>query len=321
MKAAVYYENGGPEVLRYEDVPDPVCHPKGVILRVEAIAIEGGDTLNRFGGPLVTKPHIVGYQAAGEIIEVGAEVTHLKVGQKVATVNNFGSHAALRSVPARNCWPVPEGYDIAKASAIPVTFGTAHDCLFEYGRMKAGEIVLVQAGASGVGVAAIQLARRAGAKMILATASSDARLERLKPLGMDAGINYREHEVPREVRRLTDNHGADVVVDSVGGSTLQGSINSLAYRGRVSMVGAAGREPMVVDVGSMMGGNRSLSGVFLGAEIMTDRVHDMIQGLIDDAAQGQLEVVIDRTFHLSEAAAAHGYIESRAAVGRVVLVP
>ena len=179
MKAAVYYENGGPEVLRYEDVPDPACHPKGVIIRVEAIAIEGGDTLNRFGGPLVTKPHIVGYQAAGEIIEVGAEVTHLKVGQKVATVNNFGSHAALRSVPARNCWPVPEGYDIAKASAIPVTFGTAHDCLFEYGRMKAGEIVLVQAGASGVGVAAIQLARRAGAKMILATASSDERLERL----------------------------------------------------------------------------------------------------------------------------------------------
>ena len=122
MKAAVYYENGGPEVLRYEDVPDPACHPKGVILRVEAIAIEGGDTLNRFGGPLVTKPHIVGYQAAGEIIEVGAEVTHLKVGQKVATVNNFGSHAALRSVPARNCWPVPEGYDIAKASAAGADF-------------------------------------------------------------------------------------------------------------------------------------------------------------------------------------------------------
>lgn len=260
MKAAVFYENGGPAVLRYEDVKDPACHPKGVIIRVEAIAIEGGDTLNRFGGPLVTRPHIVGYQAAGEIIEVGSEVTHLKVGQKVATVNNFGSHAALRSVPARNCWPVPDGYDIAKASAIPVTFGTAHDCLFEYGRMKAGEIVVVQAGTSGVGVAAIQLAHWAGAKMILATASSDERLERLKALGMDAGINHRVHEVPREVRRLTDNHGADVVVDLVGGSTLQGSINSLAYRGRVSMVGAAGREPMVVDVGSMMGGNRGLSG-------------------------------------------------------------
>jgi NADPH2:quinone reductase len=321
MKAAVYYENGGPEVLKYEDVPDPQLHPKGVIIKVEAIAIEGGDTLNRWRGPLMTNPHVVGYQAAGEIIAVGEEVTHLRVGQKVATVNNWGSHAALRSVPARNCWPIPDGYDVQKAAAIPVTFGTAHDCLFEYGRMKAGETVLVQAGASGVGVAAIQLAKRAGAGLILATASSDERLEKLKRLGLDQGINYVKNEVPKEVMRLTDNKGAHVVVDSVGGATLQGSINSLAYRGRVSMVGAAGREPMVVDVGSMMGGNRSLSGVFLGAEIMTDRVHDMIQTLIEDAAKGELEVVIDKVFPLSDAAGAHAYIESRAAVGRVVLVP
>jgi NADPH2:quinone reductase len=321
MKAAVYYENGGPEVLKYEDAPDPQLHPKGVIIRVEAIAIEGGDTLNRFGGALVTRPHIVGYQAAGEIIEVGAEVDNLKVGQKVATVNNFGSHAELRSVPARNCWVIPDGYDVKMAAAIPVTFGTAHDCLFEFGRMRKGETVLVQAGASGVGVAAIQLARRAGAGLILATASSDERLEKLKRLGLDHGINYKTHEVAKEVMRLTDNKGANVVVDSVGGSTLQGSINSLAYRGRVSMVGAAGREPMRVDVGSMMGGNRSLSGVFLGAEIMTDRVHDNIQQLIDDAAKGELEVVIDKVFPLSDAAGAHAYIESRAAVGRVVMVP
>lgn len=321
MKAAVYYENGGPEVLKYEEIPDPQCHPKGVIIKVEAIAIEGGDTLSRWRGQLMTNPHVVGYQASGEIIEIGSEVTHLKVGQKVATLNSWGSHAALRAVPARNCWPVPDGFDMKKAAAIPVTFGTAHDCLFEFGRMKAGETVLVQAGASGVGVAAIQLAKRAGAGLILATASSDERLERLKPLGLDHGINYSRDDVVKEVKRLTDNKGADVIVDSVGGPTLQGSINALAYRGRVSMVGAAGREPMVVDVGSMMGGNRTLSGVFLGAEIGTDRVHDNIQQLIEDAAKGELEVVIDKVFSLSDAAAAHAYIESRAAVGRVVMVP
>ena len=208
-----------------------------------------------------------------------------------------------------------------KAAAIPVTFGTAHDCLFEFGRLQKGETVLVQAGASGVGVAAIQLAKRGGAGLILATASSDERLEKLKRLGMDHGINYLTHEVPKEVMRLTNNKGANVIVDSVGGPTLQGSINSLAYRGRVSMVGAAGREPMRVDVGSMMGGNRTLSGVFLGAEIMTDRVHDNIQQLINDAAAGELEVVIDKVFPLSDAAGAHAYIESRAAVGRVVMVP
>lgn len=320
MKAAVYYENGGPEVLKYEDAPDPACYPGGVVIRVEAVAIEGGDVLNRFGGALVTHPHIVGYQAAGTIIEVGDQVAHLKVGQRVATVNAFGSHAELRSVPARNAWPVPDGFDIKKAAAIPVTFGTAHDCLFEFGKLQAGETVLVQAGASGVGVAAIQLAKRAGAR-VLATGSSSERLERLKPLGLDEGINYREEDVAKAVMRLTDNKGVNLVVDSVGGATLAGSIASLAYRGRVSMVGNAGREPMTVDVSSLMGGNRSLTGVFLGAEIMTDRAHDNIQRLIDEAGRGELEVVIDREFPLSEAAAAHAYIESRAAVGRVVLVP
>lgn len=320
MKAAVYYENGSPEVLKYEDVPDPVCHPKGVVIRVLAVSIEGGDTLNRWRGPLVTRPHIVGYQAAGEIVEVGSEVTHLKVGQKVATCDGFGSHAELRPVPARNCWPIPDSLDPRHASVIPVAFGTAHDCLFEFGRLKAGETVLVQAGASGVGLAAIQLAKRAGAR-VLATASSDARLEKLKAYGLDHGINYTKEAVPEAVMKFTDKKGINLVVDSVGGPTLQGSILSLGYRGRVSMVGQAGREPMVVDVGSLMGKNASLSGVFLGAEIMTDRAHDMIQGLIEDAARGEIQVVIDREFPLSEAAAAHAWIESRQAVGRVLLIP
>jgi NADPH2:quinone reductase len=320
MKAAVYYENGNPDVLKYEDVPDPVCHPKGVVIRVEAVSIEGGDTLNRWRGPLLSKPHIVGYQAGGEIVQVGSDVANLKVGQKVTTVFGDGSHAALRAVPARNAWPVPAGFDIKLASAIPVPFGTADDCLFEFGHLKAGETVLVQAGASGVGVAAIQLAKRAGATVI-ATASSDERLERLKPLGMDHGINYRTSDVAKSVMKLTDRKGVNLVVDPVGGATLQSSILSLAYRGRLSMVGAAGREAMTVDVSSLMAGNRSLTGVFLGAEIATDRAHNMIQRLVDEAARGEYKVVIDRTFPLSEAAAAHAYIESRQAVGRVLLIP
>ena len=320
MKAAVYYENGTPEVFKYEDVADPVCHPKGVVIRVEAVSIEGGDTLNRWRGPLLSKPHIVGYQAGGEIVQVGAEVDNLRVGQKVTTVFNFGSHAALRAVPARNAWPVPAGFDIKLASAIPVPFGTADDCLFEFGHLKKGETVLVQAGASGVGVAAVQLAKRAGATVI-ATASSDERLERLKPLGMDHGINYRRDDVAKSVMKLTDRKGADLVVDPVGGSTLQSSIMSLAYRGRLSMVGAAGREAMTVDVSPLMAGNRSLTGVFLGAEIATDRAHNMIQRLVDEAARGEYKVVIDKTFPLKEAAAAHAYIESRQAVGRVLLIP
>ena len=320
MKAAVYYENGSPDVLKYEDVPDPALEPGGVLIRVEAVSIEGGDTLNRLGGPLVTRPHIVGYQAAGTIIDVGEGVTHLKRGQRVATLNAFGSHAELRAVNARTVWAVPDELDIKLASIIPVTFGTADDCLFEFGRLKAGETVLVQAGASGVGIAAIQLAKRAGATVI-ATASSAERLERLKPYGLDHGIDYRANDVVQEVMRITDSKGVNLVVDPVGGETLQTSIGSLAYRGRISMVGAAGRDGQRADVSSLMMGNRSLTGVFLGAEIATDRVHDMINRHIADVAAGRLVSVIDREFGLSDAAGAHAYIESRKAVGRVLLIP
>ena len=320
MKAAVYYENGPPSVLKYEDVADPVCLPQGIVIKVEAVSIEGGDTLNRAGGELTTRPHIVGYQAAGTVIEVGSEVTDFKVGDRATTVNFAGSHAELRSVFARTAWHVPDNLDIRQAAAIPVPFGTADDCLFEFGHLQSGQTVLVQAGAGAVGIAAIQLAKRAGATVI-ATASSDARLARLKEFGLDHGINYTTQDLVAEVKRLTDNKGVNLVVDPVGGTTLQKSLDSLAYRGRVSLVGQAGRDPAKVDVSAMMGGNQTLSGVFLGAEIFSDRVHDNIQRHINDAAAGKLKVVIDKTFALKDAAAAHEYIESRQAVGRVLLIP
>jgi NADPH2:quinone reductase len=321
MKAAVYYEGGGPEVLKYEDVPDPVCDRKGILIRVEAISIEGGDTLSRLWGAMPAgKPHVVGYQAAGEVIEVGTEVDAFKVGQKVATSNSHGSHAELRAVPARGAWAIPDGFDVGKASVIPIPFGTAHECLFEFAHLTAGETVLVQAGASGVGVAAIQLAKRAGAR-VLCTASSDEKLARLVPLGMDHGINYRRDNLLEEVRRLTGGKGVDVVLDCVGGPTLQTSIETLGMRGRVTFIGGAGREQAKLNVAPLMMGNRSLIGVWLGAEMAGDRVYDLIQSLIAECARGELQVLIDRTFKLSEAAAAHAYIESRKAVGRVLLIP
>jgi NADPH2:quinone reductase len=320
MKAAVYYENGPPGVFKYEDVADPVCPDEGIIIKVEAVSIEGGDTLNRARGELTSIPHIVGYQAAGTIIEIGSKVTTLKPGQRVTTVNFNGSHAEKRAVFARTAWPVPDSMDIKTAAAIPVPFGTAHDCLFEFGRLKAGETVLVQAGAGAVGLASIQLAKRAGATVI-ATASSEEKLERLREYGMDHGINYRTQDLVAEVKRLTDNRGADVIVDSVGGSTLQKSILSLAYRGRVSTVGDAGREDVRLDTSTMRAGNQSLTGVFLGAEIFTDRVNNNIAKMIEDIAKGDLKVVLDKSFPLKDAAAAHEYIESRKAFGRVTLTP
>ena len=320
MKAAVYYETGPPEVLRYEDVPDPVCSPGSVLIDVEAISIEGGDTLNRAGGMMAGTPHIVGYQCAGTITEVGEGVTDRTVGQKVVATMMFGSHAERVAVPSLVTWPIPDGADVVACACVPVAWGTAHDCLFEFGRLQQGETVLVQAGAGGLGLAAIQLAKRAGAT-VLATASSEERLSRLHEYGMDTGIDYSQDGWVDAVRKATDGRGVDLAVDSVGGKVLAGSVQCLAYRGRCITVGNAGRDPQPLDVGVLAMGNQSITGVFLGAEIATPRAQAMIGALVDDVAAGRLRVVVDRTFPLAEAAEAHAFIESRQAVGRVVLVP
>ena len=124
MKASVYYENGGPDVFRYEEVPEPECQPDGIVIRVEAVSIEGGDTINRQQGALAAKPHIVGYQAAGEVVQVGAAVDHFKVGDRAVTVAPFGSHAELRAVPARAAWLLPKGMDVMSAAVIPIPGGS-----------------------------------------------------------------------------------------------------------------------------------------------------------------------------------------------------
>src|SRR3954452_2971944 len=161
VKAAVIYENGGPDVLRYEDVPDPECPDGCVLIDAEAISIEGGDLLARAGGDLPRVPHVVGYLSAGTIAEVGAGVEDRAVGDRVVALNAFGSHAAKRAVPAMVTWPIPDGLDAAAAACIPVAFGTAYECLFTAGNLEAGQTVLVHAGAGGVGMAAIQLAKQA----------------------------------------------------------------------------------------------------------------------------------------------------------------
>ncbi|MEO6467933.1 MAG: zinc-binding dehydrogenase [Acidimicrobiia bacterium] len=320
MRAAVYYETGSPDVFRYEEVPDPACFPGGVLIQVEAVSIEGGDTLNRLGGEMPAVPHIVGYQCAGTIIEVGDGVTDRQVGQRVVASSFYGSHAEKFATLAMMTWPIPDGADLVACACVPIAFGTASDCLFEFGRLQAGETVLIQAGAGGVGTAAIQLAKRAGAT-VLATASSAERLERLRELGMDHGIDYTKAGWVDDVRTASGGWGVNVVVDSVGGKILDGSIACLAPRGRAISVGSAGRDPQLLDISNLAPGNRSLTGVFFGAEIGTDRTQKLITDLIADVASGALKVVLDRTFPLSEAAAAHEYIESRQAVGRVVLIP
>src|SRR5438105_13598668 len=227
MKAAVIYENGGPDVLRYEDVPDPECPGGCVLIDVDAISIEGGDLLARAGSPPASVPHIVGYLSAGTVVEVGAGVEDRAVGERVVTLNAAGSHASKRVTPAMSTWPIPAGLDAAPAACIPVAFGTAQECLFTAGNLEAGQTVLIHAGAGGVGMAAIQLAKQAGATVI-STASSDEKLARLKPLGLDHGINYANESFVDRTKELTDGKGVSVAIDSIGGQNLVDSVGVLA---------------------------------------------------------------------------------------------
>ena len=244
------------------------------------------------------------------------------MGDRVTTVGLDGSHAALRTVAEPFCWVVPDGVTTEQAACVPVPFGTADDCLFEFGRLQPGQTALIHAGAGGVGIAAIQMAKRAGAT-VLATASSGPRLDRLAELGLDHGIDYRTLDFVSEVRRLTEGKGADVIVDSIGGPTLQKSLLCLAYRGRCITFGDAGREPGgKLDISTMRANNQALIGYFLGAELfLGTRAHAMIARLLDDVASGALKVIIDRRFALEQAGEAHAYIESRQAFGRVLLIP
>lgn len=322
MKAAVYSENGGPEVLRYEDVPDPRVRAGEVLLRVAAVSVQGGDLLHRQLVPFETAPHVVGYQAAGTVAAVGEGVTSVREGQRVVAFMPEGSHAELATAAEGHVYPVPDELDLRLAAGIPVEFGTADECLFEFGGLRAGETVLVQAASSGVGLAAVQLAKAAGAT-VLGTASSDNKLARLADYGLDHGINYRSSDVVAEVMRRTGDRGVDLVVDPVGGRTLEGSVGALAYRGRISWVGQAGRDEQQPQLGPLMFKNASLNGVYLGGEFehAPERTRSVIERLIGRVAAGELTVVLDREFPLAEAAEAHRYIESRVAFGRVLLIP
>lgn len=322
MKAAVYYENGGPEVFRIEEVALPACTPNGILIRAAYISIEGGDLISRELIPPPSTPHIVGYQCAGEVVEVGAEVTNFKVGQNVVAIAPSGSHAEYVVAPADQTWIVPDGLSLDVASAIPVAFGTAHECLFAFGNLKAGESVLIHGGAGALGLACIQLAHRAGAK-VFTTASDDVKLERLRGYGADVVINYVKDDFVEAVKLATGGAGLDLVIDTIGGRNLARSIQSLKYRGRAIIVGVSGRDQERLDPISLWANCNSLQGVYFPSSLPHEnaRAHGAVADLIGEIAKGELKVVIDRVFPLAEAEAAHRFVVERKAFGRVLLQP
>ncbi|CAM4386795.1 NADPH:quinone reductase [Pedobacter westerhofensis] len=322
MKAAVYYENGGPEVFRLEEVPAPVPQIDEILIRIHSISIEGGDLISREMLPLEAIPTIVGYQSAGTIVAMGDSVTGFSIGQRVLANSRSGSHAEYIAVEASRVWAISDQMSFEIAAAVPVIFFTAHECLFTFGRLQAGQTVLIHGGSGALGLAAIQIAKKAGAR-IITTGSDDDKLERLRAFGADYQVNYRKDDFVEEVMKITNGRGVDLVLDSVGGSNLARSIQSVRFRGIVTFVGGTGRDQTPLDPYLLWPKNVSLSGVFIPMtiEFERQRLHDVVSAYLQDIAESKYQVVLDKTFSLNEVTEAHQYILDKKAFGRVIMQP
>lgn len=316
MKAAAYNLNGEPDVLAYQDVADPDVGPTTVLIRVAHAALQGGDLLDRRGTPPPGDvPHVVGYQAAGLVEAVGPDVTDLRPGDRVAGFAFAGSHAEMFAVERDHAYPVPDELDLSVAAAVPIEFGTAHDGLFEFGRLKPGETVLVRGAAGGVGIAAVQLAHQAGAKVI-AVAATPERLARIAALGADYLIDYQTEDVIERVKALTNGRGVDLVLDMAGGDPLFGTC---AFRGRYGLIGAAGGTPAQFGFVDLLHQSLTVFSFMFGKEMGTHRVRALIADVMARAAVGELTMPIERSFPLADAGAAHAFAERKRPLGRVLL--
>jgi len=340
MKAIVFQQHGGPEVLKYADVPDPVIRGNEVLVRVKACALNHLDLWVRLGihGVPIPLPHIPGSDVAGEITQVGADVTTVRVGQKVVLAPGVtcgkcpaclsgqdnrcrsftnlgymidGGCAEFVRVPEVNCMPYPENLSFEEAASIPLVFQTAWHMLVARAELQPGEDVLILGAGSGVGSAAIQIAKFFGARVIT-TASSDAKLQKGKELGADHLINHKTQKIRDEVRRITGKRGVDVVFEHVGTATWDESFASLAPSGRLVTCGATTGFDARVDLRFLFSRQLSLLGSYMGtkSELLT---------VLKLVAEGRFKPVVDRVFPLAEAAAAHAYLESSSQFGKVVL--
>jgi NADPH2:quinone reductase len=323
MKAVVIEEFGGPEVLRYRDVPDPPLFPASVLVEVRAVGVNRGDLQQRAGEAgeeQLPLPLIVGWEIAGIVKAVGDLVQHVQQGERVVAIIPSGGYAELAAPIAQAVVPVPRSLSFEEAAGMPIVFMTAWFALVKKAALRPGETALVQAAGSGVGMAGVQIAKHVGARVI-ATAGSEEKLARARDLGADDTINYRTADFSEAVRAITGGRGVDVVLESVGGRTLVRSIELLAGGGRLVSVGNSSQEPVSIDATLLMERDVSLSGFYLGAELLRSGAIEEFQKVVDLCGRGELKVVVDRVLPLAEAAAAHAVLAERANFGKVILKP
>jgi len=315
---------GGPEVLELRRVPDPVCGPSEVLVRVWATAVNRADLLQRRGlypAPPGSPADIPGLEFAGEVIDCGAAVSAWRPGDRVMAIVGGGGYAGRIAVAAGTCLRVPDGMGWEAAAAVPEAFLTAHDALVVRGRLAAGESVLVAAAASGIGTAAIQLAAAAGAR-VLALSRSAGKRTRLSDLGAEEVLDASAPDLSQSILTATDERGIDVVLDLVGAALWPLYFEVLAELGRVVVVGTLSGARIELDLGALMRRRATLVGTVLRARSIAEKTaltHEFAREVLPYFAAGKVRPVIDRVLPLSAAADAHRVLEENRNFGKVVL--
>jgi NADPH:quinone reductase-like Zn-dependent oxidoreductase len=338
MKAVRIHEFGGPEVLKYEDAPDPSLRKDHVLVRVRACALNHLDIWVRKGLPGVKLPHILGSDIAGEVVETGEYISGIKPGTRVLLApmmfcnhceqcttgrNNFcrefavmgntvdGGNCELISVPHVNVIPIPDSLDFVNAASVPLVFLTAWHMLVGRAHLRGGQSVLILGAGSGVGSAAIQIAKMLGAKVIT-TAGDERKLAKARELGADHTIDHYKQKIADEVRRITNKAGVDVVFEHVGQATWTDSVRSLKAGGTLITCGATTGYETQLDLRVLFAKQLSLLGSYMGG---MGELHEVLKHVF----AGKLKPVVDRTFPLSEARAAHEYLANSEMFGKIVL--
>jgi NADPH:quinone reductase-like Zn-dependent oxidoreductase len=340
MKAVRIHEFGGPEVLKYEDIPDPELRKDYVLIRIRACALNHLDLWVRKGLPGVKLPHILGSDIAGEVAECGEYITDLKPGARVllspmlscghceqcnsgrqnfcpqfAVLGNNaeGGNCELIAVPRVNVIPIPESLNFVDAASVPLVFLTAWHMLVGNAKLQPGQTVLVLGAGSGVGSAAIQICKMLGAQVIT-TAGDDRKLAKARELGADHTIDHYKQKISDEVKRITNRRGVDIVFEHVGVATWPESIKSLKYGGTLVTCGATTGYDATLDLRVLFARQLSFHGSYMGGRGELDEV-------LKHVFSGKLKPIVDKTFPLSETKAAHEYLASSEQFGKVVVIP
>jgi putative PIG3 family NAD(P)H quinone oxidoreductase len=323
MRAVTAPQPGGPEVLTTSQLPDPEPGPGEVVVDVAASAVNRADLLQRQGfyPPPKGASDVLGLECSGTVSAVGPDVERWAVGDQVCALLAGGGYAEKVLVPAGQLMPVPDGIDLVTAAALPEVACTVWSNVYMVAGLRQGETLLVHGGAGGIGTFAIQLAAASGAR-VATTAGSAEKLEVCRSLGADVTINYREQDFVEELRAATDGHGADVVLDNMGGKYLGRNLDALATEGRLVIIGMQGGTKGELDIAKLLGKRGAVIATTLRSRPVGEKaaicaaVTEHVWPLV---ASGEVKPVVHSSYPLEEAAAAHAAVENGENVGKVLL--